>query len=859
MSNRYSSKSENKFKKLRNKDSYMCAFLERRKKAADFAINDKIKSEYDYKAPLYIMKCEDEILELKQKKKNLINSDRNKSEFYQTYNTLKNSIAHKNYKTSNNSSLNKVCNEKENKKYYISKEKKLENKKAKNNKQNLEVLNSQNIGCNNKYNNIKHHTIKVTSESKKDDDEQQNQAGRNYSWKNLQIQKTSSINNYEFVDDNNIKEKDVEVCPEPNLAINNDIDYEYEDYLFNKHKQNKYNNLISIKRENDIDEIIKKYKNKNIINDDSSLSKKKSELNYKNDMIIQNKEIKNLYYPKNMSEPQNVFEKTKSIYSLKETRSCNNIKNKSNNIEPKSKVSEISPIKINNPNEANNKKQEKKYENQAMNSNGINKYENNNQLNNLKSGNNNNDDDEQNKNNNDLNTGYYIDEKISNKKENKIDDNLKQKMKKAGILYKNDKYYIDDLEIPKINDENTNKKDKKTRNYINKDNIPENNYLNKKKNDEDIIIINEKNKENDIQKLNDSNKEKNIITEKEIFSQENKSEKININNNTNFNSNIPKEKNSNNNTKIKNIKAQSYKKFSEGHNYESIKEKFESFLKPREDKEPNIQSKVINSLLTSKEDMNKNNQLGNNNKSLVKNIQDKIKILKENKNKIQNGRECNYLNEIDECYSKIKLKEEKDNLALEEYLNELQQKENENENKNLIRTKENNKNTENENSNKNENNNKKKIIKKSKRLEYIMRNILNNKKYDYFDYHYLSNKLNKSKSKNKENFDVNCMKYLGLSAPDINLIADQSNEENIKLIDENEFTKFRNKNLRSVRTNYNMTKNDNNIYINNIMNNYRNQSSEKNMKNNKINDYKYFSPRLIIKDISHKIMPPNEI
>ena len=62
-----------------------------------------------------------------------------------------------------------------------------------------------------------------------------------------------------------------------------------------------------------------------------------------------------------------------------------------------------------------------------------------------------------------------------------------------------------------------------------------------------------------------------------------------------------------------------------------------------------------------------------------------------------------------------------------------------------------------------------------------------------------------------------------------------------------------------MRTNYNMTKNDNNIYINNIMNNYRNQSSKKNMKNNKINDYKYFSPRLIIKDISHKIMPPNEI
>ena len=92
MSNLYSSKSENKFKKLRNKDSYMSAFLERRKKAADFALNDKIKSEYEYKAPLYIMRSEEEILELKKKKKNPINSERNKSDFYKTYNTLKSRI-----------------------------------------------------------------------------------------------------------------------------------------------------------------------------------------------------------------------------------------------------------------------------------------------------------------------------------------------------------------------------------------------------------------------------------------------------------------------------------------------------------------------------------------------------------------------------------------------------------------------------------------------------------------------------------------------------------------------------------------------------------------------------------------------
>ena len=44
-----------------------------------------------------------------------------------------------------------------------------------------------------------------------------------------------------------------------------------------------------------------------------------------------------------------------------------------------------------------------------------------------------------------------------------------------------------------------------------------------------------------------------------------------------------------------------------------------------------------------------------------------------------------------------------------------------------------------------------KIIQKSKRLEYIMRNLLNNKRYNYVDYHYLSNKINKKKPKNKKN------------------------------------------------------------------------------------------------------------
>ena len=859
MSSIYNSKSENKFKKLRNKDSYMTAFLERRKKAADFAITDKNKSEYGYKAPLYIMKSGEDIIELKKKKQNQINSDRNKIEFYKTYNTLKNSITHKNYKTSNNSSLNKVYIEKENNKYYLSQEKKLENKKMKENKQNLVMLNSYNNGSNKKYNNITHHTIKVTSDSKINEEEK-NFLGRNYSWKDLQIQKTSSLNNYDFVDDNNKKEKEIEISSEPILERNNK--YDYEEYLYNKHKNDKY---ISIKRESEINEIINKYRNKNIYNEDYnnefSMNKNKLTINNNNDILIQNKELKSNYYPKNMSEPHNLFEKTKNIYSLKETKSSYYIPNNISNTHHKSKMSDISPIRINYPNEINNKNLERKYENQALNSNGINKYENNTQLrynlNLVKDNNDNNNytnykDDIQNKNNQDLNKGSYIIQKNSNKYENKLENDFKRKMKNVGILYDNEKYYIDDLEIPKLTDDYYNKNSQKNINSLNDNKIPDNNCLDKKMNNEDKLSI-QKNKENDNLKSTDSIKENDLMKEPGLFSKEHKSEKIN--NNKKFNSNIPQEKNNNNN-KIKNVKAQSYKKLPEDHNYESIKEKFESFLKPKEDKEPNIQSKIINSLLSSKEDMNNNNIIGNNNKSLVKNIQEKIKILKENKNKIQNGKDYNYINEIDEYYNKIKSKEEKDNLTLEKYYTELQQKEIQNENNDLVRVNNDNKNYKNdekENSIKNDNK-KKKFIQKSKRLEYIMRNILNNKKYNYVDYHYFSNKMNKSKSKNKKNLDINYNKYLGISAPDINLIADQSNDEYIKIIDENELYKFRNKNLRSVRINYNIGKND----INNKISNYRNKSSTK-IENNYSNYYKYFSPKLIIKDITHKIMPPNEL
>ena len=455
--------------------------------------------------------------------------------------------------------------------------------------------------------------------------------------------------------------------------------------------------------------------------------------------------------------------------------------------------------------------------------------------------------------NQDLNMGYYKDEKSSNlyNFNNKINNKHKEKLKNVGILYKNNKYYIDEnlnyLEIPLINEDNKKKKE------LNKNmNFDKNEEIIKEKKNMEIISKEEDKfpesniRENEIQNLNNSftnskGKEINLLTDKFANSLENKTQQFK-NTNNNFNLSKPKE----NNNKIKNIKAQSYKKFSEGHNIESLKEKYESFLKPKEEKEPNIQSRVVNSLLSSKEDLNNNNiNFGNNNKSLVRNIQEKIKILKFNKIPINTEEYNKYINEIDERYTKIKLKEEKDNLTLKKFYEELIQKENNDiereETKNFKEIK-----------SKNEkdniiNENKTKIIQKSKRLEYIMRNLLNNKRYNYVDYYYLSNKINKKKEKNKENIDINNIPILRNSAPDINLIVDQSNQENIKIIDENEFSKLRRKNVRSARTNYNnsLKKDDNNK-------NFRKNA-------NALSNYKYVSPRLIIKDITHKIMPPNEL
>jgi hypothetical protein len=132
----------------------------------------------------------------------------------------------------------------------------------------------------------------------------------------------------------------------------------------------------------------------------------------------------------------------------------------------------------------NNKNLEIKYENQTQNANGINKNENNTQLKyNIKLvKENTNNDNTQNKNNDDLNKGYYKSEKSSNKYNAKISNDFKRKMKNVGILYDNEKYYIDDLEIPKLSDDYYKKNNKRNRNLnsFNNNKKSENNFFEKK-------------------------------------------------------------------------------------------------------------------------------------------------------------------------------------------------------------------------------------------------------------------------------------------------------------------------------------------------------------------------------------------
>ena len=325
-------------------------------------------------------------------------------------------------------------------------------------------------------------------------------------------------------------------------------------------------------------------------------------------------------------------------------------------------------------------------------------------------------------------------------------------------------------------------------------------------------------------------------------------------------------------SKMQNYNNNDFEEYSnfdeEEQNNEIIKDRYESFLNQKDEKVPNLQSKIFNSLITSKDD----SYLMNNNNNLIKNIQDTIKILKKNINKNKNNDilNKNYINEIDNYFNKIKQKEEKNNSVLYDFYQGLNTNNNKKNNKDI------------------ENNNiieKKMMIQRSLRIQNMVKqnsdyqkyksnrnkphNKSKNNKYNKFSPSQTYNPkqlkkciyLNEIDTKNNFNY-VKLSKYKHNPVPSINLIVEDDNYENTKIMDENEYFKLKRKNIKITRPNLTMKplKSDNiNSYRNGFdlyrCNKYVNKRS--NFKfGSKMNAY---SSRIILSDINNKIMPPNEI
>ena len=115
----------------------------------------------------------------------------------------------------------------------------------------------------------------------------------------------------------------------------------------------------------------------------------------------------------------------------------------------------------------------------------------------------------------------------------------------------------------------------------------------------------------------------------------------------------------------------------------------------------------------------------------------------------------------------------------------------------------------------------------------------------------------------KNNFNyLKLSKYKHNPVPSINLIVDETNYENTKIMNENEYFKLKKKNIKTSRSNLTTKplKSDN-LYS------YRNGFDLHgcNKHVNKRSTFKFgskinaYSSRIILSDINNKIMPPNEI
>ena len=183
--------------------------------------------------------------------------------------------------------------------------------------------------------------------------------------------------------------------------------------------------------------------------------------------------------------------------------------------------------------------------------------------------------------------------------------------------------------------------------------------------------------------------------------------------------------------------------------------------------------------------------------------------------------------------------------------------------------------------------NKKVVIQRSHRLQNMIKQILENQKYknygkknQYINPKIRYDKFSPSKKYNpknvKKNLDLNELdnknyfsdiklsKFNHTSAPNINLIAEEGNYENTKIINENEYFKLKKRNIKIERPNLTLKpiKSDNIYSYRNKFDlygyyNFGNQRFSSKF-GNKMN-VNIYSPRIILSDINNKIMPPNEI
>ena len=957
------------FKKIRNKNSYMETFLERRKQAADFALKGKNKSGYKYTKPnFYINDIKEKEINKYQKKheyETTSNDKDDKNKYYKTYSSY--STLKKNYKRENKS-INMIFIEEEKNKYYLSDGIPKSSKNSKYEKMNDQLnpsykqknsrINNKNINkynyfeksneeyqelidgllteeeINQQFNDVNHHSITFSSNKRKYKNKKNKNKNEASSPKELfseidknelwikHINKQSKKNNYDcHIRKNEVTSPNIKLNYEKNnkyglFPYNTDINRtsKYKSKSSTRFKENLNLNLINSGKENEV--------NKTNINDDNNNiyyegidnhkyynSNKVNGFKYSCDPYKAKKKIQNknekLFSRSNIEQ-----DKKKKLYKVK----TDNDINKRSKIE-KNQINDISPIRTlcrHNYEDYNDFRNiEKIIESKSI----IGNSDTNSNIklkNNIKKPSSFSNDKKN------LNSINYNTKELTTRSLDRLNQYSTKVLKDTGNI-KTISIVCKSQEIPKVNieennikiiqynkiNENINKanndKNNNNKNILNKNiyNFKEINYNinNNSRNDllkeeekkmkanqspQNIDKISENVNANDIlnnfhqvsNKIMDTGKNDNnclkIIEYNHINNQinkdiENDSNKENQDINNIIRNNIKIE------SKMQNYNNNDYEEYSdndeEEQNNEIIKDRYESFLKQKDEKEPNLQSKIFNSLLTSKDD----SFLKNNNKNLIKNIQDTIKILKNNINKDKkNDLNKNYINEIDNYFNKIKQKEEKNNSALNEYYLGLNTNNNNKNNQDI------------------ENNNiidKKVMIQRSLRLQNMVKqnsdyqkyklnekknyNTNTNIKYDKFTPSQTYNPRQLKKSIHlkeigiKTNFNyIKLSKYKNNPVPNINLIADEANYENTKIMDESEYFKLKKKNIKTTRPNLTIKtlKSDNiNSYRNGLdlyrCNKYVNKRSSFKF-GSKMNAY---SSRIILSDINNKIMPPNEI